>query len=377
MGRPTTIRLASGCALVAVLMVAVQTQRASATVGASSQSALYEQGVPLPPAPACLPGGTPLYPSSSEKTPDGGYRYNYNIDGQVSEFPVPPTSFRPDNASNAQLLEYGFPSRPTDALALAQWRADFSDYRNTGTPQICLTKKFVEPYIVAPMAGTAGTANSYNWSGTTENAPDAWVAVSGNWVQSAAGSCGCGTGNTDEASWVGLGGYYTQSLIQAGTDMYGTPSNLYAWFEYLHPCEPYGCNVQEVDLQNVTVAAGDSIHVFVSYETSSGSADCLVCSAGSCQPMLMQLNSTYYDGSSAEWIDERPMYCQAGCYKPLTNFDYNNWSGFAEDNSGIDYNIGTVPGLALTMIHANNQILAEPSNYNYNGNFTDTWYRAG
>jgi hypothetical protein len=204
-----------------------------------------------------------------------------------------------------------------------------------------------------------------------------WVAVQGNWYQSAAGNCGCGTSNTDESTWTGIGGYGTSALIQQGTDMQGTPSNIFPWYEYLHACSSPGCNPPEIAIQNLPVAAGMQIHAYTAYQSSNGQTDFLVCANGNCQSILVTLDSSYYDPYHADFIDERPSYCSSGCYKPITNFAYNNWfNASSENSSGAWQGIDTVPGWGVSLVNTYNQTLVAPTAYGTNDTYTDTWFQA-
>lgn len=158
-----------------------------------------------------------------------------------------------------------------------------------------------------------------------------YTQVQGDRVQSAASNyCGCGTSDTDETSWTGLGGWFSGSLLQEGTDMQGTPANIFPWYEYLHPCPGNpSCNPNEIQIVGLNVQPGMNVHTYSAYATATGNAYFMVCAGGYCQSALVQLDNSYFDGRTADFIDERPQYCLGGCYKPLTNFGYNDWTGSA------------------------------------------------
>jgi hypothetical protein len=66
--------------------------------------------------------GITTYPATVSKTADGGELYSYSSAvGLFAETIVPPAGFDPAVAPSAQLAEYGYPPRPQDPLADAQW----------------------------------------------------------------------------------------------------------------------------------------------------------------------------------------------------------------------------------------------------------------
>ena len=56
-----------------------------------------------------------------EELSDGGKIYVYYINGIENDFPVPPAGFKPNEASDEDLATYGFPPRPDNEEALAEW----------------------------------------------------------------------------------------------------------------------------------------------------------------------------------------------------------------------------------------------------------------
>ena len=102
--------------------------------------------------------GVPTYPLTRVvDLPGGGKNYQYmQPDGYPVELRYPPAGFNPDDASDAQLLEYGYQRRPTGNFAsLARWekavhapRAPARDFIAGGVPK-------------APVVGSAAGQSGY------------------------------------------------------------------------------------------------------------------------------------------------------------------------------------------------------------------------
>lgn len=343
--------------------------------------------VPVPPTPTCASGGTPIPAVASRVLADGGYAYDFVVDGQRFESRVPPSSFNPLTASDSALAYYGFPSRPQDSSNLANWRTTWSNFKAVTLPSFCRTNRYNLPSqqassLSAPQAGTpsGAAANSFNWAGIVSYNATGYVAVQGDWPQSHVHNCGCGTTDTDESTWSGLGGWVgSQALLQEGTSMQGT-GTMFAWYEYLHACPPSNpnCNVPELEISGLAVSGGMPIHTYTAYQTSNNQADFLVCANGVCRGIVQTLDSSYYDGRYAEQIDERPTYCNAsGCfYKPVTNFLYNDWTNLKAETTGQSWvNEPLAPGWAVTMENSSSQTLVHPTAFG-TSTMTDTWVRA-
>lgn len=141
---------------------------------------------------------------------------------------------------------------------------------------------------------TKALEQSSNWSG---------VAVTGNTYTRATGSwvvpkVKITSGNRYAADWVGIGGYSTNDLIQAGTseESVGGHANYYAWTEILP--------APELQITGFAVHPGNSMTVDVN-QVSAGSWTITVTNHTTGQTFTKNLNyvSTH---ASAEWIHEAP-----------------------------------------------------------------------
>jgi len=116
---------------------------------------------------------------------------------------------------------------------------------------------------------------------------------------------------SDHAIWTGLGGYRGSDLIQAGTDSQAGSSgrsHAFAWFEIigLNRVEP----PQELDPARFPVTAGNRLLIQTSYR--HGQMTFLFINYGSRKYAVLTITrayghraSYYYDGASAEVINER------------------------------------------------------------------------
>ena len=219
------------------------------------------------------------------------------------------TEARAQSLTDDQLEKLGYPARP-DVLGSPDMYATWLD-RVSG-PMTLLPTHLVSRSDIrsAPVAYT-----SSNWSGLEAHRKfkHTYSAVGGSWnvpVIVVASS----DGNTDYSSfWVGLDGDGTNDLVQAGTEQDAQEiggivyANYFAWSELL-PNQP---TEQEVG----SVNPGDEIEVEVWIGTGSGAPNpngslssyrITNVTQGLEARFDIPLNGTFYHGTEAEWIMERP-----------------------------------------------------------------------
>lgn len=112
-----------------------------------------------------------------------------------------------------------------------------------------------------------------------------------------------------ESSWTGLGGFFPGGgLLQEGTDMLGTPGTIFPWYEYLQSCPPSNsrCNPPKTRINNLPTNPGDRIGTYTYYDRPSGRTTFQVCNGQYCATIVAYLDSSYYDGRTADYVDERP-----------------------------------------------------------------------
>jgi Peptidase A4 family len=201
---------------------------------------------------------------------------------------------------------------------------------------------------------------STNWSGYIDTGAD-FTEVNGTWVEP---SVSCGDTTALAAFWVGLGGYDSDSLEQAGTliECYEGTAYQYTWWE-IYPSN-------DIQVAGESVESGDSIYAVV---LRSGDVYTLTVTDHTHTASSFTTTQTYADGSydSAEWIAEAPS-SSSGVY-PLA--DFSKWtltsSSVANDISGV---ISSFPSTEVTMVDSSGKVEAQPSALNSGGSgFTVTW----
>jgi hypothetical protein len=331
--------------------------------------------VPDGDVPACKPlgGETVSTPSETESLPGGGVLETYNgDDGVAYSFPRPPEGFEPVMASAEELSEYGFPPRPTGPKALETWEANME------------AVKTVEPSGVCTEITESNLKNAPNWSGFIATGPphtDNWAAVNGEYLQVKGHkkpSCPGGT----EASWVGLGGLNNPDrLIQIGTRIEYN-GHLGAFFNALIKKK-----VEQADFQikNFPVSRGDEIAVTAAYEAYAERINLSIenKTTGQFLPVRPEEEkllegtppSEFYDGSTAEFIDEREYNVVTEELSGLTNFGTVHWTGLrVAPPLGDAQTIGEVPHGRTKMRPTGGPTLAAPEVLRKDGeSFADHW----
>jgi hypothetical protein len=214
-----------------------------------------------------------------------------------------------------------------------------------------------------------------HWGGRINFPAAPAVEVNGGYGQSAVSAyCNpaCGPGSIrHEASWVGLGGWRSGALIQAGTSI-DSAYGIYGWYEFLddahsNPEVPYIS----------PIAAGTQIQIDVHYNAGTSQAYFDIWTNGTPHPVLVNAAHEYFDGSSTEAIDER-VYCYTcGAYYYFMDFGYNNWFTLNERPTltGAWTPFGSAAGdIAVIMYDAANNQMTTPTNL-ASTTFTDTWNR--
>lgn len=270
-----------------------------------------------------------------EELPDGGKIYTYIIDGIKNCFPVPPEGFNPLTASDETLATYGFPPRPTDKDEFKEWEKNMSAYKTTPIPEIEEGEVISAPFEPAEDSFFNSRSiaftnkNSSNWSGyVAKGGTNAFAQVQGDFVQpTIASDC---AKNTYQGTWIGLGGYNgSGKLVQTGTamDTANGARHYYAWYEYISPSKTNPA----IKLTSVTVRGGDRIHAYCSFQRSNNKFNAYIANNtnGTSQSILIDLPaSQYYDGTTAEFINERPRLSNGttSWLAPLTKSNNTPWS---------------------------------------------------
>jgi Peptidase A4 family. len=232
------------------------------------------------------------------------------------------------------LRQHGLPVRPRAAgqpLLRDKWD------RTMALPLRQIRAELAVNYgIIHGPSGVIDNNTSSIWSGAAIGSPpptETFVTVSANWVVPDAApppSAWNGNGYNDGvyrlSTWVGIDGYGTSQVLQAGTATVVTVSggvtsvSIYAWHEWYDDVN----KTPEVQVTNFPVSGGDLIsclvcapqnnHGFVSIANLTTD---VVTSIGIDAPPNVTLQ-----GTTAEWILERPSKLVGNTVTPYTLPDY-------------------------------------------------------
>jgi hypothetical protein len=382
---------AAGSALLAPLLsgpaahaAAAATTSGSRTTATAKGAAKAETGCADPTATAALTGRH-LTARSVEDLAGGGHTYLYQVGAHRLSFGVPSASFDALKATDAQLRAYGLPPRPAGAAARARWVTFVGHLGHVVTPDVTIRAALPDnlprlPKTTTPEADVAGadgfggvsTATTSIWAGyvSKESSSSYYGNVEGSWVEPSISSSSC-SGAT-HLTWVGIGGYNSQQLLQDGTDQNNRP-----WFEYLGN-NGTGVNITSFPT-NITIKSGDTVEAITEY--TGGTAYYLVEDETTGQTTTASVSgaSPYYDGSSAEFIDERTSFGTARIPSPLADFGVTHWTEAQAATTSAYKSPQPLSSLTnvtqLSMLNGNdNHTLAVPENEGFGGyTFETSW----
>lgn len=270
--------------------------------------------------------------------------------------------------TDQELIGRGYPARPDAAAepdAYEKW-LDHVARPITFLPPHSVSRSDVS-HSVLPEAGLSA-ASFYNWSGFEARGKNrTYMGVVGEWFVPAIAGFESNA-STYSATWVGLDGSFgLKDLVQAGTEQDAwdlgpfTSTNYYAWTELL-PNQP---TENEISL---SVNPGDDILVNVWIGDSSAYIDqnggyawfsFLNKTQHQSTRIWTKLGGTYFNGSSAEWIMERPTV--GGSYSDLADYGAAMiFNAAAAPTSG--YNIPSYTAANLQLYMANSTSIGGPDN---------------
>lgn len=283
-----------------------------------------------------------LVSSTITPMPGGGENYSYTLsDGRVMNDPVPPSGFNPLDATAEQLAEYDLPARPTSGSELSAWNTQMSTFKSKSVPT-STRDAFDFLKMSQPEGGgfvTNGTATAPNWGGynAVGGSPgtNAYVAIKDELKVPSVGytsSCSSIYGvPIMGSSWIGLGGGTNGStaLIQQGLEWCegGYMSSSPGWEMFgealnssnQNPPGPL-CGVSTIQ------SAGDQLYMNMSYQSSSQTAYFYIdnVTTGVITSCSSGISSSYYDGSTADWINEQVFGNL--CINALVNYSSYNFN---------------------------------------------------
>lgn len=263
---------------------------------------------------------------------------------------VEPAGFDAPTATDDQLEFYGLPARPTTPLdpndpesqdAWDSWHSavdspDASHMQTLGPNSLC----------ALPQNGVGGTTDwdidpghtpddderlvtgsrvSPSWAGEVARAHNDYKYITGEFIVPTYTTGGSSRPHDAHSTWVGLGGYgLTRNLMQNGVGSDWTNSSKpYAWWEILSPSTNSVLDPVVLSTKKFPVATNNDIVVSTQYLASKKQAkfffqnktrghtwQTTVTVTGHLDSSTSGIPghiSRYYDGASAEAIDERPI----------------------------------------------------------------------
>ncbi len=274
--------------------------------------------------------------------PDGGHEYHYEVGGSPLTITVPPANFNAVTASQSEREAYGMPREPpaTEKAAHAHWEQELRHFHPIAPPQ-ALYLPVLPAGVTSPSALTSELTPASSLLEKGDGGSLAKITHGG------CSSCWAGyvdTGNlkngppsletpfadagimykepqhlddcehSDASPWVGLGGYGTEPLDQAGTELgrgFGIAEHQ-AWIEnYEEPVE----EEDEPIPMPFYATPGAEFQVVVAHGLHNQySVDFWNEATGQALGPITRSSRKTYSGSSAEYIMELE-----GAF-PLTDF---------------------------------------------------------
>lgn len=243
---------------------------------------------------------------------DGSSEYSYIIGGRTFTFHLARPGFDAATASPAELARNWAPPEPpaTDPTGRAQWRS-LVDKLHFVTPPAEL---YELPRSDRCEPLSPGVTNC--WSGYVDSDPgtNAYTQADGEFTVPSFNTASCSKqGNQAASFWSGLGGYNTGQLAQDGIGTGGGIGTDQAWVEILPagetPINLYGTQGGQFVADTVWDRGGREFQFFLEDVSTGDGVD-------------VTAPDEPYDGSSAEYIAERPTEIDGSTASlfALTNF---------------------------------------------------------
>jgi hypothetical protein len=260
----------------------------------------------------------------------------YNAYGGHMSVTVPPKTWNPVIASDAEIQRYGLYPRPKSAAQRKLWEQMYAHVSSWVLPDMCATNF----HAAAPKY----PIDSHPiWSGAIAKRVKGAPAFTGSSYvfDEPKFDGGCKHASSYNL-WSGLGGLKSGRLMQNGIDNAGKGLNDdYAWWEVLSDDKKN--SLPEMEIKNFKVRAGDRIFAGISYyapkkQVSFNFYNYRTKKAADLGPWGVidtpkgsYLASAFYDGSTAEQIVERTTVGKKPVMlrKPHGGYSHTHEAGFA------------------------------------------------
>jgi hypothetical protein len=226
--------------------------------------------------------------------------------------------------------------------------------------------RFPPAHLVGQSRGGDGpmtNIRSTNWAGYVDHGRS-FSYTRASWVVS---PLTCSSDDSVASFWVGVDGYHSKTVEQAGTVGYchGGKPTYYTWWE-MFP-------TNDAQLVGSSVRAGDEITASVSVSGSKYTLR-VIDSTHPANSFTKIATCSACRNASVEWIAERPRH-QQGLY-PLARFGHLTFMESRVGSNGVRGSVSKYLHDAVTMINHNGATLARVSGLQRGGNrFVATWLR--
>ncbi|HUJ28489.1 MAG TPA: G1 family glutamic endopeptidase [Myxococcales bacterium] len=268
----------------------------------------------------------------------------------------------PAALSEAEIHAAGYPPRPDAASAPKQY-ANWIKLVNSGATVITPHAVKDPSRVHGPVTSNAN-GSSTNWSGYVISTPGSapqYGEIFGAWRVPQVYSPGGFWSSTYSSFWVGIDGWGTPDVVQAGTDenaynYFWVAFHSYgAWTEWY----PYS----SVSISNFSVNPGDNIYCWVWVDTSAGAwapngnvgwfyVWNTTQNVASGYLSTVAPSGTVFNGHQAEWVMERPQV--GGSITQLANYSWAQiYDAWAYDYAYKTHYYQSDSSWNLTMVNGN------------------------
>jgi hypothetical protein len=226
-----------------------------------------------------------------------------------------------------------------------------------------------------PSYGTT-TSTSTNWAGfVVPSSNGAVTDVKGSWVQPRFhGSCGGLYNNSESSFWVGIDGWGSNTVEQAGTSvscvsvLFIGVVTYFAWYEF-YPAGPVTIAM--------SISPGDHMSAEVKYSAAFKSYTVSIKDSSTGKSFSTSTTGVTANRSSAEWIAEAPS--SSSGIIPLVDFGTVRFTAASATISGTAHAIGGFSNVQVTMWNqAGTAQKAAPSSLSSSGaGFVVRWLSYG
>ena len=175
------------------------------------------------------------------------------------------------------------------------------------------------------------------------------------------------------ASWVGIGGVNSANLIQAGLAYVKGSSFPQAFYEISSASQPGALTIF-----NMVIKPGDTVHMSATFIRSVGIAELSVSdlATGISRTADIDVIDSTWDGTTAEWVDERLtlVSAQGTTTTPLVDFGTNAWFGAKVIKSdGLWHSMASENNVIFDMENGSHQLAHPDSGFLQSMNWLDSF----